>query len=77
MPFTSKKYVDDLDNLTENQLNSLAHELSLIGGDSVQTLTKTLIYRILTNKLGLTYSEIILMAVRLNLKTKSASVPTE
>ncbi|KAF5275715.1 hypothetical protein FQR65_LT16591 [Abscondita terminalis] len=89
MPFNKKEEIEQLESLTEVQLNVLAQELSLIGGSSVLEVTKTLMYRSMTNKLGSSYtwegiksknsfkslklSRAIIMAVRLNPKTAMAT----
>lgn len=88
MPFDSNESMDDLNSLTDVQLKTLSQELSLIGGSNVTETTKTLMYRIMTNKLGSIYtweglngkksfkslniSKVIIMAVRLNPKTSGA-----
>ncbi|KAF5300241.1 hypothetical protein FQR65_LT09195 [Abscondita terminalis] len=66
-----------------------AQELSLIGGDSVQDMTKTLMYRIFTNQLGVSYTweglknknclkitklaQVMITAIRLNVKIANAA----
>ncbi|KAK5641982.1 hypothetical protein RI129_008149 [Pyrocoelia pectoralis] len=89
MPFNSEEQIDRIENLSDLQLQMLAQELSLIGGETVKQTTKTLMYRVFSNKLGSSYTweglktkhvfktlkiaQVVIKAVRLNPKTENVS----